>query len=431
MGVKRVVCTSFAEYCQEVMGVFTILKSRSSLPFRFQLLNLAGQLLRATNVPIGRFDEETVHRAAMKEADSTDFGDPYYREGLARLLRSAEHDAELHFVGRLAYREFIVGILANRLLLTEARKRTPEVFQRPLVPPIIVLGLPRSGTTFLHRMLASDPAHRAIPLWELVRPLPGGGSSGGPDRRREIVQQKLESRQTLAPDLDRKHYTRVDTPEECIWLLAATFVSPIFWVLAPVYGYLEWYKDQNRLQAYQEYRLLLQVLQAGDPTRRLALKAPAHTGALDALLKTIPDALLIQTHRNPVEASNSLNSLFYSLHSAVTERVDAPRMAQALLSLQQHEIERNLAARDGHPGAVFDVYYDQLVADPIGTVRGVYDHFGLAWSEAYEEQLVTYLRKNPKGKYGPHRYASVDFGQSDKAIAERFAAYSERFGFAE
>jgi hypothetical protein len=223
----------------------------------------------------------------------------------------------------------------------------------------------------------------------------------------------------------------VDTPEECIWLLAATFVSPIFWVLAPVYGYLEWYKDQNRLQAYQEYRLLLQVLQAGDPTRRLALKAPAHTGALDALLKTIPDALLIQTHRNPLEASNSLNSLFYSLHSAVTERVDAPRMAQALLSLQQHEIERNLAARDGHPGAVFDVYYDQLVADPIGTVRGVYDHFGLAWSEAYEEQLVTYLRKNPKGMYGPHRYASVDFGQSDKVIAERFAAYSERFGFAE
>ena len=136
-------------------------------------------------------------------------------------------------------------------------------------------------------------------------------------------------RQKLAPDVDRKHYTRADTPEECIWLLAATFVSPIFWVLAPVYGYLAWYKSQDRLQAYREYSSLLQVLQEVDPTRRLALKAPAHTGALDVLLKTIPEVLLIQTHRNPVEASNSL---FYSLHSAVTESVDAPRMAEALLN---------------------------------------------------------------------------------------------------
>ena len=411
--------------------MFTILKSRSSLPFRFRLLNLAGRSLGAAHLSIGRFDEEAVHRAAMKQTGLTDFGDPYYREGLSSLLRSAENDAELHFVGRLAYREIIVSSLANRLLLTQARKRAPEVFQRPLIPPIIVLGLPRSGTTFLHRMLALDSTHRGVPLWELVRPLPDGGSPGGPDRRREIVQQRLESRQKLAPDVDRKHYTRADTPEECIWLLAATFVSPIFWVLAPVYGYLEWYKSQDRLKAYREYRLLLQVLQAVDPTRRLALKAPAHTGALDVLLKTIPDALFIQTHRNPVEASNSLNSLFYSLHSAVTEGVDAPRMAEALLSLQEHEIALNLAARDAHPGAVFDVYYDRLVADPVGTVRGVYEHFGLVWSQSYEEQLLTYLRENPKGKYGPHPYASVDFGQTDEAIAERFAAYSERFGFTE
>ena len=411
--------------------MFTILESRSSFPFRFRLLNLVGRSLRAANLPIARFDEETVHKAAMKETGLTDFGDPYYREGLVRLLSSAENDAHLHFVGRLAYREFIVSSLANRLLLTEARKRTPEFFQHPLVLPIIVLGLPRSGTTFLHRMLALDPTHRGVPLWELVRPLPDGGSAGGPDRRREVVQRRLESRQKLAPDVDRKHYMRADTPEECIWLLAATFVSPIFWVLAPVYGYLEWYKGQDRLKAYREYRLLLQVLQAVDPTRRLALKAPAHTGSLDVLLKTIPDALLIQTHRNSVEASISLNSLFYSLHSAVTERVDTPRMVEVLLSLQQHEIALNLAARDAHPGAVFDVYYDRLVTDPIGTVRGVYDHFGLAWSGAYEERLVAYLRENPKGKYGSHRYASVDFAQTDEAIAERFAAYSERFGFTE
>ena len=111
------------------------------------------------------------------------------------------------------------------------------------------------------------------------------------------MAHRLESRQRLAPDVDRKHYARADTPEECIWLFAVTLLSPIFWVLAPVYGYLQWYKNQDRIKSYGEYRWLLQALQDTYPTRRLALKAPAHTGALDALLKTVPEALLVQTHR--------------------------------------------------------------------------------------------------------------------------------------
>ena len=407
----------------------TVLGSRSSLPLGFRFLNVAGRSLRTMHLPMARLDEETVLEAAVKETGLTDFGAPYFREGLLRLLESAEEDAALHFVGRLAYRETIVNSLVNRLLLTEARRRTPEVFQRPLVPPIIVLGLPRSGTTFLHRLLALDPMHRGVPLWELVRPLPDGRSSGVPDRRREIFQRKLKSRQRVLFDLDCKHYTRADTPEECLWLLAATFLSPAFWVLGPVYGYLEWYKGQDRLQSYREYRLFLQVLQKADPTRRLALKAPTHIGALEVLLKTVPEALLIQTHRNPVEASNSLNSLFYSLHSGMTERLDVRRMAEANLSLQEHEIALNLAARDAYPNALFDVYYDRLVADPIGTVRGIYAYYELAWSEEFEQRLISYMQQNPRGKHGPHRYAPEDFGQTDEAIAERFTAYSERFGF--
>jgi hypothetical protein len=408
--------------------VVTILKSRSSLPFRFRLLNVVGRSLRATKLLDARFDEETVHRVAKKQTGLSDFGDPYYREGLSRLLGSAEKDAELHFVGRLAYREIIDNSLANRLRLVEARKRTLEVFRRPLIPPIIVLGLHRSGTTFLHRMLALDPMHRGVPLWELVRPFPDGGTANGlADRRRQVVQRRLHSRQKLAPDLDRKHYTRVDTPEECNWLLAVTFVSPIFWTFAPVYGYLDWYKNQDRLQASYEYRSLLQVLQAVDPTRRLALKAPAHTGAVEALLQTVPGSLLIQTHRNPVESFASLTSLFYSLHSRMTERLDVRRMTEAILSLQEDQIERNLAARDTHPGALFDVYYDRLVTDPIGTVRDIYNHYDLAWSEKFAQRLNYYVQQNPRGKHGAHLYAPEDFGQTEEAISERFAAYIERF----
>jgi hypothetical protein len=229
------------------------------------------------------------------------------------------------------------------------------------------------------------------------------------------------------PDYDRKHYTRVDTPEECIWLLANTFLSPLFWAFAPVYGYLDWYKYQDRLQAYYEYRLLLQVLQAADPTRRLALKSSTHTGAVETLLQTVPGSLLIQTHRNPVETFASLASLFYSLHSRMTERLDVRRMTEAILSFHEHQIARNLATRNTHPGALFDVYYDRLVADPIGTVRDIYDHYDLAWSEEFAERLNYYVQQNPRGKHGAHRYAPEDFGQTGEAISERFAAYIERF----
>lgn len=375
---------------------------------------------------MARLDEETLVQAAVRETGLTDLGASHYRGGLLRLLESLEDDASLHFAGRVAIREVIVSGLINRLLLTETRKQTPAVFRRPLKPPIIVLGLPRSGTTFLHRLLAMDPAHRAIPWWELARPVPDAHSNGRPDRRREILQRKLHRRQKVMPDFDSKHYTRVDTPEECIWLLANTFLSPLFWAFAPVYGYLDWYKNHDRLQAYHEYRLHLQVLQAADPTRRLALKSSTHTGAVETLLDTVPGALLIQTHRDPAEAIVSLASLFYTAHNRMTERLDVRRMTEAILSFHEHQLARNLAARDARPGALFDVYYDRLVADPIGTVWDIYDHYDLDWSEEFEESLNRYVQQNPRGKHGEHRYATEEFGQTKESISERFAAYTER-----
>ncbi len=400
---------------------------RPSLPLRLRIVNTVGKHLGAARLPVAALNEEALVQAAVKATGLSEFGDGYHREGLLRLLESVENDAALHLSGQLAFRETIVGSLINRLLLTEACKRSPEIFRKPLKPPIIVLGLPRSGTTFLHRLLAMDPTHRAVPWWELARPLPGPASNGESDRRRQIFQKKLRRLQKLTPDLDSKHYTRVDTPEECIWLLASTFLSPLFWALAPVYGYLDWYMNQDRLQAYYEYRLLLQVLQAADPTRRLVLKSSTHTGAVETLLRTIPGSLLIQTHRNPVETTASLASLFYSLHSRTTERLDVHRMTEAILGFHEHQIARNLQARDANPGALFDVYYDRLVADPIGTVRDIYDHYGLAWSEEFGERLNYYLRQNPRGKHGAHLYAPENFGQTKDTISRRFATYIERF----
>jgi hypothetical protein len=400
-----------------------MLDSRPPMSRRIRLLNTAAKVLLARKWPIARFDEETLNNAAIKEIGQTDFGNPHYREGLRRLIDSAEREARPHFIGRLMLRGLAVTFLSNRLLLAAARKQTPEVFERPLIPPVIILGLPRTGTTLLHRLMALDPAHRAAPLWELLRPLP----HGTPDRRRAQAQEGESLQQHLTPRHDQMHFSRADSPEECVVLQGTTFCSALFFGFMPVPSYTEWCFSHDQTEAYREYHSLLQVLQAVQPERRLVLKSPAHTGALPELFKTIPDALIIQTHRDPVVACNSANSAMYYLRSTFVDRLDVRSMAETTVRLLAKWVTTSLSFRENHPGVICDVQYDRLVSDPIGTVKDIYHHFKLTWSDAYEEQLRTYLLENPQGKHGTHRYRSDDFGLTDAAIARQFTEYSERF----
>jgi len=393
------------------------------MPFR--LLNAAGRWLPVGRLAPVRLDEEALSNAAISETGLTDFGDPYYREGLLTLLESFEKDADLHFLGRIAMHKLLATFLSNRLLLAEARKRTPELFQRPLNPPIVIVGLPRTGSTLLHRMLALDPSHRGIPAWELMRPFPNTTAA----RRRELLERAIKLQRQVNPGLARIHHTDPDEPEECMVLQCTTFDSVFFVSMAPVYGYAEWLISHDPSKAYMEYRSLLQVLQSVEPTRRLTLKAPAHTGVLPTLFRTIPDALIIQTHRNPVEVCNSASSLFYWSWSMVTRRIDVRRMSETLITALQRMALVSLSFREAYPGVVYDVQYGQLTSDPVGTVRGIYDRFGLAWSDDYEGRLAAYVRGHPQHEHGRHDYGSCDFGLTDEAIAERFAEYRREFGF--
>lgn len=364
-------------------------------------------------------------KAAQRQAGLSDFGDDYFRVGLRKLVESAENEANLNTIGRYGLREGIVKQLANRLKLVEMEKQAPELFKRPLLPPLIVLGFPRSGTTLLHRLLALDPAGRAIPLWELSAPLPEGRGAhlltDPADRAKRLkwMEAQMKIRVSLGDDLDQKHFIRADSPEECMFMLGQTFHTMLYWVTAPVYSYVEWYGRQERHKKYADYRRLLQVLQVVDPAKRLVLKAPAHTGGLAELLDMVPEALVVQTHRDPVTCLNSLNSLFATTHRVVTESLDVNRMAAANLELMLVELKRNTAARAKYPGKVFDVHYDSLVEDPLGTVRSVYDYYGLPYTAEFEAAMDCYLAENPKGKHGQHRYNAADFGMTDEYIRER------------
>jgi Sulfotransferase family len=351
----------------------------------------------------------------------SDFGDPAFRADLDALLDALNHDAQPHAAGRLALRRIMIDHLVNRLLLTREQQRAPGLFSQPLAGPLIVTGLPRSGTTLLHRMLAADPTHYGPPYWELAQPL---APSLGSDHRRWYAALTLGLRGLLAHDLDRKHFVAVDTPEEDLHTLGATFQSWYYWMAAPVYGYLDWYLGQDQQRKYREYRAWLQVVQAAHPGRRLVLKSPEHTGGLAALLDAVPEAHVVQLHRDPRTSFASFVSLTRTTQHMFTGPIDHTRSARASLSLLSSELRRNLAARDRHPGAVLDLRYDDLVADPGVTAQRIYQRFGLDWTDAAARALRRYVHQNPPGRHGAHHYP-LDAGLPPAEVSAAFHPYQQ------
>jgi hypothetical protein len=394
---------------------------KPDLPLSLKVIGVAAKLMNALELLPTRLDEDSVCEAAVKAAGLTDLGDPYFREGFLELLRSCQQDADLHPIGRMVARDMVTNFLIQRLKLVEARKQQPEIFLQPLRPPLIITGMARSGTTFLHNLLASDPANRAIPQWQLMRPFPESDADpDAPDPRIAKMESALKFRQPMLPGLDSKHPLRADAPEECIIPLAITFNSLLFPTLFPVKAYMHWYlENADSSLKYQEYKWILQVFQAEQPGQQLTMKAPAHMGSLGSLIEHVPEALIIQLHRDPATCLSSACSLIYTYHQSVSDHVDINLISDLALQLYETWLRKNLAFRTEYPNLIYDVFYPSFVSDPVGTVRQIYSHFDLPWTESIDASLRAYIDRNPKNKHGTHHYSAADFGYSEAAIADR------------
>jgi Sulfotransferase family len=389
------------------------------LPLKIRTLNSVGRWLGRLGVRLLPFEPAALRRLAVRRSGLAEFAeDPRFAEALEVLCRSAENDAGFSLAGRVAIRDYVVHALVNRLRYVHARAHEPEVADTELEPPIIVVGLPRSGTTLLHHLLALDPRARSLLFWEVMEPIAGPG----PDRRREALVRMLADIKRMDRGVDGKHHFDADNPEECMLLLDATLLSLAFWVFAPVYEYVEWLRQQDHHGAYEVYRWYLQRFQRESPGRRLTLKAPAHTAALAALLHAIPNARLVQIHRDPAEVVPSLHSLIFSLHAMVAETVDIERMAEANMAHLEHLIATAEAARAaGHAWA--EVSYEALVRDPVACVRQLYERFDLPFTADFARSIERFVAERPRDKYGTHRYSAQDFGTTEAALRERFSDY--------
>ena len=394
--------------------------------------NALGSVLSRMGFRLVSLDEPDLLGAARRATGLDDFGNDDFRDPLKRLLSCLETEADLTLVGRIAASRDIIGLLVNRLKLEEDRKRNPGIAAERIVAPIFIVGLPRSGSTLLHHLLAQDPDTRAAQAWEVMHPSPPPmRATYETDPRIEQARKQLRWLDWLAPDFKAIHPVGAQLPLECIAIMSASFQAARFQTTYNVPGYEAWLNTQDMRPAYAFHRRFLQHLQWGAPGNCWVLKAPAHVFSFDALLDTYPDARLVQTHRDPVTAMASVASLSSVLHQAFSRQREASRFGHEVTNRWTNGLERSLELRRSgrvSPERVVDVQYRELARDPMATVRRIYAQFTMPLTPAAERRMRKFLAENQQDKHGRHHYAPDNFGLDTQDLAERFKAYSDYFG---
>lgn len=391
--------------------------------------------LRIVDAPGRHFvglDEEALIEGAIRRAGQTDFGGDEFRVPLRRLLRSLESEADLNLIGRIAARTNLLGLLVNRLQLQRDRVANPEIQAQAIARPLFIGGMPRSGSTLLHGLLAQDPSNRVALNWELMRPSPPPErSTYSSDPRIAITERQIGWFHHLAPDFRRIHPVGARLPEECVVIHSHSFLSYQFSSMYYVPSYQSWMERQDLRPAYELHRRFLQHLQWHCSADRWVLKAPPHLPELRALFAVYPDANVVLTHRDPLEVVASVASLHYVLRKTFSNAPDPLRVGPEVSGMLAGDIERGLRARDGGCAAeerFFDVRYRSLVADPLGMVRSIYARFDLPLTSEAEERMRRYLAENPQHKEGRHNYSLAQFGLDVEQERARYRDYRERFG---
>ncbi|MGK7904528.1 MAG: sulfotransferase [Hormoscilla sp.] len=397
-------------------------------PLPLQLLNWVGhQIPQTYHLGPLNLNETNLLETTENITGLSDWGSDSFRPRLQKLLDALTTVADLNAAGRYYFRRFyFVRLLANRLKLQDQRKRHPEIAQRPLPKPLFVVGMFRSGTTFLHNLLAEDPDCRWLHLGESLDPCPPPSpETWETDPRNQYAFDLLQFQNTLAPNFSTAHHIDVSRPVECSRLFEHDMVGHLFDFRADVKPYSDWLQEQYLTESYQYYRFQLQYLSQRWPGSHWVLKAPAHIYAIDALLKAFPDASIVYIHRDPLQVLPSCCSLSAIGRIRFADRVDATAVGQHWLQRLSEATARAMAVKEmADPDRFYDVDYQVFVKDPVAMIRQIYEYFGYPFTPQYEAKLNGWINDNPQHKRGVHRYTLEQFGLTEKAVKDRFGSYS-------
>lgn len=360
----------------------------------------------------------------------SDIGDHAMLEGLSLLVKSSNEEANLSAAGAQRLEASLVSFLSNRLRIVDYLKQRPELLERPIVKPLFVFGLPRTGTTLTINLLSVDPARRCFLRWEALNSVPPAAAGAlHIDPRCTAEQERLAMAVKFAPQIAAAHYEDADSPSECQFSMALSFCAQLFESNLHVPSYQQWFERQaSYLPAFRFHKQLLQLLQA-ENGGRWTLKNPWHPLFLNDLFQVYPDAQLVMTHRDPAEVVGSACSLIRLIRPMFSDVVDLRQIADQMIQTFDLMIERQNAFRARHgESSIYDIQYTEQLHDPIGQMRKLYRHFGEPFSSDTETAMTKLVTANPQGKHGKHVYSLEEFGLTAGGVREHFRSYCERFG---
>ena len=381
-----------------------------------------------------RFDRDTLVEMAIAAAGSTDLGEDSWQEGLGYLLEDLDGPARLNELGRTVAEADVVGYLTARLRILEWRRTHPEVATGAVTRPIVIIGQPRTGTTILFDLLAQDPAHRAPLTWEVDFPVPPPTTATyDTDPRIEESEVMSGMADQIIPGFSNFHPLGARLAQECARITASDFRSMMFQTQYDVPEYERWLlHEADAAPLYRWHRIYLQHLQSEHAADRWLIKSPAHLWHLAALMAEYPDAVVIQTHRDPLKVITSISALVAHLRRMASDTSSVARAAAQYSDDIFVGLERSLEARtDGTlpAGQVIDVQFAAFMADPFATIGAVYDQLGVDLTAEAERRMREFLATHPgDGGGGGTRYTWADTGLDESTLRKRAAPYQEYFG---
>ncbi|SPM33602.1 sulfotransferase family protein [Mycobacterium rhizamassiliense] len=377
-----------------------------------------------------RFNPDALIATAVEQAGSDDFGADGWQQGLELVADGMVNEARLSAIGvEVAYLD-LIRALTSRLGVIAWRKQHPEIAGRPIDSPIFIVGQPRTGTTILYDLLAQDPELRAPLTWEVDAPCPvPQPETYHTDPRIAQAQASIEMSEQIIPGFLKFHPMGALVGQECVRITASEFTSMIFPVQYRVPTYARWLMyDADHTGAYRFHRIFLEHLQSGVPGQWL-LKSPAHLWQLDKLLAEYPDALVVQTHRDPLNVISSIAALTNHLRRMGSDETNIAECAAQSYEEIVVGLDRGMALRDKGvvpDGQMIDVQFTDFMQDPWNTIGDIYQKLGRELKPEAERKMRDFLAEHP-GDGGRGRYTWSDTGLDAGEVRERVSAYQERY----
>ena len=373
-----------------------------------------------------------IEPTAASSAPIRDFGDENFRAGLDVLCKALADEGRLSEMGANILRQKILGQLVNRLRVEDSFKRHPEIARETVAPPLVIVGLPRTGTTKLHRLLSRDPRFYWMAFWESQFPVPF------PNERLEKPEARIKEAHGIVdymtqamPKLMAIHPMAAEEADEEVMLMEHSFLSA-FDAYANIPSYVKWLDQQDQAPAYHYLRRMLQFLQwqkrrRGIVGEKWVLKSPHHLLRMDTLLRVFPGVRVVQTHRDPVQSIPSIGSFIHTLWSIYSNEADPVAAGRSWSERMNRALRHTMQVRARAPADVFlDVQFRDTVRRPLDVVRRIYAQLGWQLSGNAEAAMHRWLAEDEKSHQGGHDYTPEQFGLSEEQLKRDFAEYRER-----